>query len=82
MPNPRIEILGAGCPKCQKTAELFKRAAEELGVDAEIVHVTDVNAIIDRGVMFTPAVFINGKKVVEGKVPNMPQAQEILKKNT
>ncbi len=80
MSNLKIEILGAGCPKCKKTTELFRRAVAELGVDVEVIHITDINEMINRGVMTTPAVFINGKKVVEGKVPAMPEVKSIIEK--
>lgn len=81
MSTLKIEVFGAGCPKCRKTHELFTRAIEEMGISANVEHITDVNAGIERGVLFTPAVFINGQKVLEGKVPTMPQVKELLEKN-
>lgn len=75
-----IEILGTGCPRCRKTEELIVKAIKELGVDAQIVHVTDINAIVDRGVMMTPAVFIDGMKKIEGKIPTEEQIKEWLVK--
>lgn len=69
----RIEILGTGCPKCRKTEELIEAILKKIGVDAEIVHVTDLNEIIDRGVMSTPAVFVDGVKKIEGKIPTEAQ---------
>ncbi|HHY46988.1 MAG TPA: thioredoxin family protein [Firmicutes bacterium] len=75
----RIEILGRGCPKCQKTEEMIKATAEKLGVRAEIVHVTDIGEIIDRGVMMTPAVLVDGEKKIEGKIPTEAQVKEWLK---
>ena len=65
----KVEILGVGCPKCKNTEALIEETIRKLGIDAEIVHVTDLNEIIDRGVMMTPAVFIDGQKKIEGKVP-------------
>lgn len=69
----KVEILGTGCAKCRKTEEMIEKAIKEIGVQAEIVHVTDLNEIIDRGVMMTPAVFVDGVKKVEGKVPSEPE---------
>lgn len=69
----KVEILGTGCAKCRKTEEMIEKAIKEVGVQAEIVHVTDLNEIIDRGVMMTPAVFVDGVKKVEGKVPSEPE---------
>ena len=66
----KIEVLGTGCPKCKKTTELMERMIEELGLDAELVHVSSVNAIVSRGVMMTPAVVIDGEIKFEGRIPD------------
>ena len=72
----KIEILGTGCPKCKKLTELTEEAVSELGVSAEIIKVTDINKIIDYGVMMTPALVIDGNVKVVGR---MPSKQEIIK---
>ncbi len=72
----KIEVLGSGCSKCRKTEKMISDVVRKLGLKAEIVHVTDLNQIVDRGVMMTPAVFINGRKVMEGKMPTMAQIQK------
>ncbi len=66
----KIEILGPGCPKCAKTTELIENIIREAGVEAEVLHITDINAIIDLGVMMTPAVIIDGEIKIEGKIPS------------
>jgi len=68
--------LGVGCPKCRKTEEMIASAIQKLGVQAEIIHITDINEIIDRGVMMTPAVFVDGEKKIEGKIPAESQIRE------
>jgi len=65
----KIEILGTGCPKCAKTTELIEKAIKEVGADAEIIKVTELNEIVNRGVMMTPAVMVDGELKVEGKIP-------------
>ncbi|MFW5985717.1 MAG: thioredoxin family protein [Halanaerobiaceae bacterium] len=70
----KIEILGTGCPKCQKTTELIENEIKESGVEAEIKKVEDLDDIVERGVMMTPAVVIDGEIKVEG---NIPSADEI-----
>ena len=72
----KIEILGTGCPKCKKLNELVEEAINELGVLVEIIKVTDINKIIDYGVMVTPALVIDGNVKVAGKIPSK---QEITK---
>ena len=65
----KIEILGTGCPKCKKLTELTEEVVNELGVLTEIIKVTDINKIIDYGVMVTPALVIDGNVKVAGKIP-------------
>jgi small redox-active disulfide protein 2 len=72
----KIEILGTGCPKCKKLNELTEEAVNELGVSAEIIKVTDINKIIDYGVMVTPALVIDGNVMVAGKIASK---EEIIK---
>ena len=76
----KIEILGMGCPKCRKTEDLIVQVVKKIGVEAEIEHVTDINEIIERGVMMTPAVMIDGTKVLEGKIPTEQQVRQWFKK--
>jgi len=64
----RIEILGTGCPKCTQLAANAEAAVKELGVDAEIVKVTDIQEMIKRGAMMTPALAIDGEVKSVGKV--------------
>jgi small redox-active disulfide protein 2 len=66
----KIEILGPGCPRCKKLSELTAEAIKELGVSAEITKVTDLNKIIDYGVVLTPALVIDGEVKVAGKLPS------------
>jgi small redox-active disulfide protein 2 len=56
----KIQILGGGCPKCQKLAENAEAAIAELGMDAEIEKITDSLVIMDMGVMITPALAVDG----------------------
>ena len=76
----KIEIFGPGCAKCRKTSEEIERVVARLGVDASIEHVTDINSIVDRGVMLTPAVFVDGEKKIEGKVPKAAAIEKWLRR--
>ena len=75
----KIEILGTGCPKCKKLTELTEEAVNELTVSAEITKVTDINKIIKYGVMVTPALVIDGKVKVAGKIPNKEKIKSWIK---
>jgi len=76
----KIEILGTGCPKCKKLMELTREAVNELGISAEITKVDQINDIINYGVMVTPAIAIEGKVVVAGKVLSKEEIKSLIKK--
>lgn len=74
----KIEILGTGCPKCRALADAVSKALTELGLQAEVVKVTDIDAIVDRGVMLTPALIVDGDVVAVGKVPTREELSKLL----
>ena len=78
----KIEILGTGCPKCKKLAELTGEAINELGVSAEIIKVTDINKIIDYGVMVTPALVVDGDVKAAGKIPSKEEITKWIEEKT
>jgi len=65
-----IKILGPGCAKCKKTAEIVYGAVRESGVEANVMKITDTMEIAKSGVFGTPAVIIDGQVKVVGKVPD------------
>lgn len=75
----KIQILGTGCAKCLKLAEEAEKAAKELGVDYELIKVTDINDIMSYGVMITPALAVDGTVKVTGKVPSVEEIKGYLK---
>jgi small redox-active disulfide protein 2 len=74
----KIQILGTGCPKCKKLAENTEAAAKAMGVECEIVKVTDINEIMKFGVMMTPALAVDGEVKVVGKVPSPDEIKKML----
>lgn len=74
----KIQILGTGCPKCQNLAQLTQQAMTDLGLDDEIIKVTDINDIMAFGVMMTPALAIDGSVKLMGKLPSLNDLKEIL----
>ena len=75
----KIEILGTGCPKCKKLTELAEQAVKESGIEAEIIKVTEIKEIMNRGVMITPALVINGEVKSTGKIPGIEEIKNWLK---
>jgi len=72
----KIEVLGPGCPNCDKLERDVFNALAELDIPAEVVKVKDLNKISSYGVLMTPGLVINGKVYSSGKIPVM----ETLKK--
>jgi small redox-active disulfide protein 2 len=74
----KIEILGTGCAKCKKLYQLATEVVKEMGLEAEVVKVEDLQAMMDRGVMITPALYINGEAVSAGRIPNKEEIKRML----
>jgi small redox-active disulfide protein 2 len=76
----KIEVLGTGCAKCKSLAKNVERAVSELGIHAEVVKVDSIQEIMDRGVMMTPALYVDGKSVMMGKTATVEEIKRMLKK--
>lgn len=73
-----IQVLGPGCQKCQVLYERTKQAALELGLACEIEKVSDMQAILNFGILSTPALVVDGTVKVNGRVPTVAQIKEML----
>jgi len=71
----RVEIVGPGCPRCQKTEANVRAALKELGLEAGVVKVKDIVSMARKGVMVTPAVLVDGIVKCQGKVPSVLEAK-------
>jgi small redox-active disulfide protein 2 len=74
----KLKIYGSGCAKCNLLTQHAETAARELGMDYDLEKVTDMNAIIEAGIMRTPALAVDDRIVVEGKVPSANELRTIL----
>ena len=74
----RLQVLGPGCAKCRMLGEHAERAARELGLDYELEKVTDLERILEFGVVATPALVVDGEIRVVGRVPSTPRLKELL----
>jgi len=74
----KIEVLGTGCAKCKRLFANAEQAVKDLKITAEVVKVDDLDEIVNRGVMLTPALFINGDVVAEGRVPDVNEIKSML----
>ena len=75
----KIEILGTGCPKCKATEKIVRKVVEESGKKVDIVKVEGLQEIVDRGVMMTPAVVVDGEVKIIGHVPSADEIKKLLK---
>ncbi|ADB57731.1 MTH895/ArsE family thioredoxin-like protein [Archaeoglobus profundus] len=76
----KIKVVGPGCPRCKATYKIVKKVIDKEGLDAELEYVTDMNEAANLGVIATPAVWIDGEVVIQGKVPKESELLEIIKK--
>lgn len=74
----KLTIYGSGCTKCTQLATHAEQAATAKGIDYELIKVTDTNAIIDAGIMRTPALAIDDDIVIEGKISSAEEIQSLL----
>lgn len=78
MTMKEIKILGTGCPKCQKLAEVTESVAREMNIDYKLEKVTDINKIMNFGVMITPALVVDGEVKIAGKIPKTDDIKKML----
>jgi len=76
----KIQVAGPGCPRCHATEENVRDACAQLNLVADISHVFDVREFAKLGVLFTPAVIVDGKIVTSGKIPTVEELKELLSK--
>jgi len=73
-----IKVLGSGCAKCNQLENLTKDVLKEMGIEATIEHVRDLNKIMEYPILATPGLVINEELVVSGKVPDKAKLNQII----
>ena len=74
----KIQVAGPGCLKCKETEKNVREACTQLNLNADVSHVFDIKEIARLGVLFTPAVIIDGSMVVSGKLPSVEELKKIF----
>jgi small redox-active disulfide protein 2 len=74
----KIEVLGPGCAKCMSMEQNVKKALAELAVQADVEKVTDIQKIVEKGILSTPALVIDGRVVLQGKNPTVAQLKNVI----
>lgn len=75
-----IKVLGTGCPKCKKLEQAAVEAVAAAGIDATVTKVEDIFQIMQFGVMTTPALVVDGKVLVKGRVPGIDEIKNLISK--
>jgi small redox-active disulfide protein 2 len=73
-----IKILGTGCPKCKTLEKLTRDVVEQNNIEATVIKVEDIMEIMKYGVMTTPALVVNGKVEIKGRVPSADEIKQVL----
>lgn len=74
----QIKVLGTGCKKCNELEQATRNAIEALGINANIEKEEDIMKIMEYGVNRTPALVVDGKVVVSGRVPSEKELKDLL----
>lgn len=75
-----IKVLGTGCKTCHQQYENVKTAVKSLGLSAEVEYITDIEKIMEYGVMVMPAIVIDGEVAVSGKLLKAKDVEKLLRK--
>lgn len=75
-----IKVLGTGCAKCKALEKATREVVDELKLDASITKVEDIMEIMTYNIMSTPALVVDGKVVVKGRVPGTSEIKQLLTK--
>ncbi len=76
--NARIKVIGSGCARCRSLLAVVREAAGPMGLSSSIEYVTDIRQAAALGVMSMPALAVDGKVVLEGRVPGRDEAARII----
>ncbi|MBL8027369.1 MAG: TM0996/MTH895 family glutaredoxin-like protein [Fibrobacteres bacterium] len=74
----KIQVLGTGCSKCENLYKATEAAVKELGEGYELSKVTEINEILDFGVMIVPALAVDGIVKMSGKVPSIEEIKKVI----
>ena len=74
----KLTVYGPGCARCQQTEQVARHAVQQAGVEAEVEKVTDVREMAKAGVLMTPALAIDGRIVISGKVPDVSEVVSLI----
>lgn len=78
----QLKVLGPGCPRCDQLAAATKLAADQLDLDYEFEKIKDISLFASYGLMLTPGLVVDGRLIVQGKVPTVDEIKVLLEGKT
>lgn len=78
----QLKVLGPGCPRCDQLAAVTKLAADQLDLDYEFEKIKDISLFASYGLMLTPGLVVDGRLIVQGKVPTVDEIKVLLEGKT
>lgn len=73
-----IKILGTECPRCKQTEAIVRKTLDELGIEANVEKVEDIEKILEYNILTTPAVVVDEVVKIKGRVPSVSEVRELL----
>jgi len=74
----KIEVLGPGCSRCKETYRVVQHVVQQAGLDIEVVKDESIERMMALGLMSTPGIAIDGKVVVNGRIPKAEEVRKLL----
>lgn len=75
----KIQVLGSGCSTCNKFYDLTVQAVKEMNLNAKVEYITDIQQIIDKGIMSTPVLVVNDEIVSAGYIPSVEKIKDMIR---
>jgi len=82
MNNIKIQVLGSGCPTCEKMYEITEKVVKDMGLDVKVEYITDVQKIIALGLMQSPVLVVNGKAAIVGYTSDTEKIKKAIQYNS
>jgi len=74
----KIKILGPGCARCNQVEQTTREVVKELGIDASLEHVKDINKIMEYPILHTPGLVLNEELVFSGRIPTKAEVTQFI----
>ena len=75
----QLKVLGPGCPKCKTTFNNAQEAVKQLGIEAELIKIEDIEEMMRYNVLTTPVLMIDDVVKVKGRIAQIDEIKEFLK---